>query len=115
MKAVVQALGMAVQETPEFSRGEYNPSLGFPAPLQEASLALNDTERLSGVISTAQGPAIAYLSNVVRVKDEDFTAEKDNYRQMLTARKRNQIITMFVTKLKLRANLRSDLKGKIRR
>jgi hypothetical protein len=115
LKAACQALNLNVQQTPEFSRGEYNPALGFAAQLQEASLKLEENNRLTDVVATPQGPAIAYLNSVVKVKDEDFQGEKDNYRQMLTARKRNQIITAFVTKLKLEANLQSNVKDKIRR
>ncbi len=115
LKAACQALNLNVQQTPEFSRGEYNPALGFAAQLQEASLRLEENNRLTDVVPTPQGPAIAYLSSVVKVKDEDFQTEKDNYRQMLLARKRNGIITAFVTKLKLEANLRSNVKDKIRR
>jgi len=114
-KTSYQALNLNVQQTPEFSRGEYNPALGFAAQLQEVSLELKENSRLTDVVATPQGPAIAYLSSVVKVKDEDFEGEKDNYRQMLLARKRNGIITAFVTKLKLEANLQSNVKDKIRR
>jgi peptidyl-prolyl cis-trans isomerase D len=115
LKTACQALGLNVQQTPEFSRGEYNPALGFAAQLQEASLRLEENNRLTDTVATPQGPAIAYLSSIVKVKDGDFQGEKDNYRQMLTARKRNGIITAFVTRLKLEANLQSNLKDKIRR
>ncbi|MDO8675765.1 MAG: peptidylprolyl isomerase [Candidatus Omnitrophota bacterium] len=114
-KTSCQALNLDVRQTPEFSHGEYNPALGFAAQLQEASLKLEENNRLTDTVATPQGPAIAYLSSVVKVKDEDFEGEKDNYRQMLSARKRSQILTAFVTRLKLEAKLQSNVKDKIRR
>ena len=115
LKTSCQALNLNVQQTPEFSRGEYNPALGFAAPLQEASLKLEESNRLTDTVATPQGPAIAYLNSIVKVKDEDFEGDKDNYRQMLSARKRSQILTAFVTRLKLEAKLQSNVKDKIRR
>ncbi len=113
-KAAAQALGLTVQETPEFSRGEYNPSIGVAAYFQEASLKLNENNKISPVVATNQGPAIAFLTSVTKIKNEDFEAEKENYRQMLSARRRSEIVSTFVTKLKLDAKLQIDLQGKIR-
>jgi len=110
---LAQKLGLKTQETASFSRGEYINAPGLVAEFQEASLKLNADNKL-GLVSTSQGPAILYLSSVEPIDEKKFTQDKEDFRQMMTAQKRNEAIAVFVTGLKFEAALKTDLKGKVR-
>lgn len=113
-KAVTEGLGLKTEETTEFSRGEYINAPGLIAELQEPSLKLNDSQKLSELVETSQGSAILYLSSVQPIEEKKFGEDKEDFRQMMTAQQRSQAIMTFINKLKLDANLKIDLKGKIR-
>ncbi len=112
--AIAAGLGLKTHETSSFARGEYINAPGLVAEFQQESLKLNETNKLSGIVPTSEGPAIAYLSKIEPVDDKKFAEEKEDYRQMMAAQKRNQGIMEFITKLKLEANLQSTLKDKVR-
>ncbi len=114
-KTVAAGLGLKVQETPLFGRGEYIANMGLVAEFQQETLNLNKDNRLSTVVATSQGPAIIYLQDVQAITDDQFNAEKENFRQMLTAEKRNQLMVSFITKLRMDANVVSKVKEKMAR
>ena len=113
-KTITTELGLKTEETTAFSRGEYINAPGLIAEFQEESLNLNNSNKLGSVVTTSQGPAILYLSSIEPIEDKKFAEDKEDFKQMMTAQKRNQAITTFVTKLKFEAALKTDLKDKIR-
>ena len=113
-KTIAGSLGLSTEETDFFSRGQYINAPGLTAEFQQESMRLNDANKLSGIVATSQGPVILYLSGVQPIDEKQFGQDKEDFRQMITAQKNNQVIATFVNKLKLEANLQSDLKNKIR-
>ncbi len=106
-KEVAEAQGAKVDQTPLFGRGEFIANNGLIAEFQEVTLKLDMKNRLSEVISTSQGPAIIYLDSVEAIDEKQYEAEKENFKQMMLAQRRNQTIVGFVTKLKLEANIQN--------
>lgn len=108
-KELAEEVGAKVDETPLFSRGEYIANNGLIAEFQEVTLKLNMKNRLSDVISTAQGPAIVYLNDVEGIDEKQFEADKTNFKEMLLAQKRSQAAAEFITQLRLKANLKNNV------
>jgi peptidyl-prolyl cis-trans isomerase D len=108
-KEVAASLDAKVEETPSFSRGEYIANTGLIAEFQEMALKLNMKNRLSEVITTSQGPAIIYLDSVEGIDEKQFDADKANFKEMISAQRRSQLAAEFITQLKLKANLQSNV------
>jgi len=71
---------------------------------------LNADKRLSGVLATSQGPAIIYLEKMEKPEDGQFESDKENFRQMFSAERRNQILIAFMAQLRAKANVQSKIK-----
>ena len=106
---LAESQGAKVEQTPLFSRGEFIANMGLISEFQEVTLKMNMQNRLSDVLSTSVGPAIIYLDSVEPMDEKQFESEKENFKQMMLAQKRNQAIVGFVTKLKIEANVQSLL------
>lgn len=104
-KELAEAQGAKVEQTPLFGRGEFIANMGLIAEFQEITLKMNMQNRLSDVISTSKGPAIIYLDSIEPIDEKQFEAEKENFKQMTLAQRRNQAIVSFITKLKIEANI----------
>ena len=109
-KTAATGLGLKVEETPAFGRKDYIASTGLIAEFQQEADELNADKKLSGVISTSQGPAIIYLEKMEKPEDGQFESDKENFRQMLSAEGRNQILITFMGQLRAKADLQSKIK-----
>jgi peptidyl-prolyl cis-trans isomerase D len=109
-KTAATGLGLKVEETPAFGRKEYIANVGLIEEFQQEADELNTDKRLSGVISTSQGPAIIYLEKMDKPEDGQFESDKENFRQMLSAEGRNQILITFMSQLRAQANVQSKIK-----
>lgn len=113
-KTAAEGLGLKVEETNSFSRGEYINAPGLIAEFQEESLKINKDRPLGGPIATSQGPAILFLNSVEAIDEKNFERDKEDFKQMVLAQRRNQSIAQYITKLKFEANLKDETKDKIR-
>ena len=109
-KTAATGLGLKVQETPAFGRKDYVANTGLIQEFQQEADELNNNKRLSEVISTSQGPAIIYLEKMEKPEDGQFESDKENFRQMLGAEGRNQILITFMSQLRAKADLHSKIK-----
>jgi hypothetical protein len=109
-KTSAKGLGLNPQETPAFGRKDYVANTGLIEEFQQEADELNTDKRLSGVISTSQGPAIIYLEKMEKPEDGQFESDKENFRQMLSAEGRNQILITFMSQLRAKADLHSKIK-----
>jgi len=109
-KSAATGLGLSPQETPAFGRRDYVASTGLIQEFQQEADELNTKNRLSEVISTSQGPAIIYLEKMEKPEDAQFDSDKDNFRQMLSAESRNQILITFMGQLRAKADVHSKIK-----
>jgi peptidyl-prolyl cis-trans isomerase D len=109
-KTTATGLGLKVQETPAFGRKDYVANTGLIQEFQQEADELNTDKRLSQVISTSQGPAIIYLEKMEKPEDAQFESDKENFKQMLSAESRNQILITFMTQLRAKADVQSKVK-----
>jgi peptidyl-prolyl cis-trans isomerase D len=109
-KTAATGLGLKAEETAAFGRKDYVANTGLVQEFQQEADSLNSQKRLSEVISTSQGPAIIYLEKMEKPEDGQFESDKENFRQMLSAERRNQILITFMTQLRAKANLQSKIK-----
>ena len=109
-KTAATTLGLKAEETPAFGRKEYIANVGLVSEFQQEADELNMDRRLSGVISTSQGPAIIYLAKMEKPEDGQFESDKTNFRQMLSAEGRNQILIGFMSQLRAKADVKSKIK-----
>lgn len=109
-KAAATGLGLKVEETPAFGRKEYIANVGLVAEFQQEVDELNTDHRLSEVLATSQGPAIIYLEKMEKPEDGQFESDKENFRQMLSAEGRNQILITFMSQLRMKADVHSKIK-----
>jgi len=109
-KAAAEALGLKVEQTPAFGRREYIANVGLIQEFQQEADLLNPNKRLSGVIASSQGPAIIYLEKMEKPEDGQFESDKENFRQMFSAERRNQILIAFMAQLRAKANVQSKIK-----
>ena len=109
-KTVATGLGLKVEETPAFGRKDYIANTGLIQEFQQDADGLNTNKRLSGVISTSQGPAIIYLEKMEKPEDAQFDSDKENFRQMLSAEGRNQILITFMSQLRMKADVHNKIK-----
>jgi len=109
-KTAAMGLGLSVQETPAFGRKDYVANTGLIQEFQQEADELNADKKLSGVISTSQGPAIIYLEKQEKPDDGQFASDKENFRQQLSAEGRNQILITFMSQLRAQADLHSKIK-----
>jgi len=109
-KAAATGLGLKVEETPAFGRKDYVASTGLVQEFQQEADELNTNKRLSEVISTSEGPAIIYLEKMEKPEDGQFQSDKENFKQMLSAEGRNQILITFMSQLHAKADVKSKVK-----
>jgi len=109
-KTAVEDLGLKVEQTPAFGRREYIANVGLIQEFQQEADLLNPHKRLSEVIATSQGPAIIYLEKMEKPEDGQFQSDKDNFRQMLSAEGRNQMLITFMSQLRAKAEVKSKIK-----
>jgi len=109
-KTAATALGLKVEQTPAFGRREYIANVGLIQEFQQEADLLTPDKRLSGVIASSQGPAIIYLEKMEKPDDGQFQSDKENFRQMLSAEGRNQVLITFMSQLRAKANVISKIK-----
>jgi len=109
-KTAATGLGLKVEKTPAFGRKDYIANTGLIEEFQQEADELNANKKLSGVISSSQGPAIIYLEKMEKPEDGQFESDKENFRQMLSAEGRNQILITFISQLRAKADVHSKIK-----
>ncbi len=109
-KTAAAELGLKAEETPAFGRRDYIANSGLIQEFQQEADELKADKKLSGVISTSQGPAIIYLEKMEKPPDAQFESDKANFRQMQSAEKRNQELISFMMQLRTKANVQSKIK-----
>ncbi|MBF0512352.1 MAG: MFS transporter, partial [Candidatus Omnitrophica bacterium] len=109
-KTAATGLGLKVEVTPAFGRRDYIANTGLIQELQQQADTLTPKRKLSDVISTSQGPAIIYLEKMEKPEDAQFESDKENFRQMMDAEHRNQILIAFMSQLRAKAAVKSKVK-----
>ncbi|MBN1870178.1 MAG: SurA N-terminal domain-containing protein [Candidatus Omnitrophica bacterium] len=98
-------LGLKIDQTPTFNRGQYLPQIGISKEFQEAAFALTEDNKVSEVVETAKGYCILHLDDYVPIENSDYEKAKDALAQELSDEKRNAAFADFVSQLRIKANL----------
>ncbi len=109
-KTAAKGLGLDPQETPAFGRKDYIANNGIVQEFQQEADELNADKKLSGIIATSQGPAIIYLEKMEKPEDGQYESDKQNFKQMLSAEGRNQVLITFMGQLRAQADVHSKIK-----
>ena len=108
----VKNLGFDVGQTPQFSRGQYLPTIGISKNFQEAAFALNEKNKLSDVIETEKNYCILYLDEIVPVDEKIYHKEKDTFTQNLLNEIRNKHFSDFLIQLRTNAKIKDVVSEK---
>jgi peptidyl-prolyl cis-trans isomerase D len=106
---VVKNLGLNMEQTPLFTRGQYLPKIGLEKGFQDAAFSLTKENKLSKVIETQSGSCILHLDQVAEADKSEFDKQKDKIAQDLSGEKRLKFFSEFITGLRLKANLVDNL------
>ncbi len=107
--AVAKNLGLNIEQTPVFTRGQYLPKLGIEREFQDTAFSLNDQNKLSDVVETQTGWAILYLDRIVPAEQTDFEKQKQEFANSLLSEKKMTAFSDFLTGLRLKANLLDNI------
>lgn len=107
----VKPLGLDIKTTPYFTRGQYLPEVGLSQDFQQAAFSLSPDQPLSDVVETGSGYALLYWDNRQEADLAKFDAEKENLKKELLEAKRNQFVTDYISKLRVDANIQSNLQS----
>lgn len=102
-------LGLQMQQTPLFNRGQYLPIVGIEKDFQETAFALSPSKPLSDIIGTAKGYCILYQDTFVAADQNKFVEEKEDFKEKLLVEKKMQAFNDYFSRLKAEANLQSNL------
>lgn len=105
----VESLGLKVQQTPVFNRGQYLPVIGLSKEFQDAAYDLTEKDKLSSAVRTAKGYCILYRDAVFPFEEAAFQQDRDKYSSELINEKRNQMIIDFISEIRMRADVQNNL------
>lgn len=108
----VKSLGLEVQQTPVFGRGEYLPLVGISKEFQDAAFALTEQNNLSGVVATETGYSVVRLDSRVPADEKQFEEKKQSLSEKLLNERRTQTFNDFLSDLRLKAKITSNLPQK---
>lgn len=105
-----KALGLNIQQTPTFNRGEYLPTIGISKDFQDVAFNLSEDNRLGDIaVETLTGYAVLYLDSKQPFDEQDFEKQKESIRESVLTEKRNTSFSQFLTQLRLKANLQDNI------
>lgn len=108
----VKTLGLEVHQTPVFGRGEYLPLVGISKEFQDAVFALTEQNNLSGVVATETGYSVVHLDSRVPADEKQFAEKKPSLSEKLLNERRTQTFNDFLSGLRLKAKITSNLPQK---
>jgi hypothetical protein len=111
-----KALGLTIQQTPIFNRGEYLPTIGISKDFQDVAFTLSEDNPLADVaVETQTGYAVVYLDSKQPLDEQDYEKQKESIREGLLAEKRNAAFSQYLTQLRIKANLQDNISDLIAR
>lgn len=107
---IAKDAGLEITQTTSFGRQEnYLPKLG-PAPdFLDKSFSLTTENPISDVAETSKGYCLIHLDNRTEADMKDFEKEKNNYASAILLEKKTKEFNDFLVRLRLKANLQSNL------
>lgn len=103
-----EKLSLTVKETEEFTGSSYISGIGQSATFARAAFALGVGE-VSELIAIPNGYCILSLQEIIPIEDEKFAQEKEEFTKKLLAKRQEMSFSIWLTKLKQRANLVNNI------
>lgn len=111
-----KAASVELKPAGAFGRGDYVPGLGEVKGFADLLFAAKENEirapsgdAIAGPFKTELGYAIFKVTKLIPSKDEAFEKDKEQFRAALIQKKRLELFTNWLTEVKKRANLTSNL------
>ncbi len=104
-----QGLGLKLEETAPFLRGEYLPLIGLSKDFQDAAFNLNDQNKLSDVVAVPKGFALLYLKSRTAVDEKKFAEEKVTYEKAFLTKRKTETFSSFINSLRSQAQLEDNI------
>ncbi|OGX42920.1 MAG: hypothetical protein A3G91_02650 [Omnitrophica WOR_2 bacterium RIFCSPLOWO2_12_FULL_50_9] len=106
-------LSLEIHQTPVFGRGEYLPVVGIAKDFQEAAFRLTEADPLGhDVVETEAGYCLLHLDSYLPADEKRYEKEKEALSRSLLEERRAQAFNDFLNRLRLKANITSDLPKK---
>ncbi|HOW35594.1 MAG TPA: peptidyl-prolyl cis-trans isomerase [Candidatus Omnitrophota bacterium] len=102
-------LGLKVQQTPPFSRGQYVPGIGVSPEFQDTAFSLTEQNKISNVIEIAKGYCIIHLDSRTPIDEEKFGKEKEEFAKNFAEERKNQVFGDYLRDLRIKANLQDNI------
>lgn len=103
------ALGLKIQQTPPFSRGQYVPGIGVSGEFQDTAFSLTEQNKISNVIEIAKGYCIIHLDSQTPIDEEKFGKEKEEFAKKVGEDRKNQVFGDYLRDLRIKANLQDNV------
>lgn len=107
--AVARVFGLEITQTPVFTRGQYLPKIGISKDFEEVAFSLNEKNKISNVVTTEAGICILYLDQKIAADEKKFETQNVSIREKLLNEKRNEMFSGYITHLRSKAKLESNL------
>ncbi len=101
---LAKGLGFEIKQTPLFKRDAYIEEIGISKEFSNIAFAL-DEGKISEVVETDKGFFILKLNQLVKIDKEKFEEEKEEFKDKLLIRKKQESFNLFLKDLKAKANL----------
>jgi len=105
----VKSIGLTVEQTPLFNRGQYLPKLGIAKDFEDVAFQLTETNKISDVVQTSNGFCILHLDLYEPADQTAFEKEKQTLSNDLLTNRRAESFNTFLNNIRLKAKLVSFL------
>lgn len=105
-------LGLNIEQTPNFNRGQYLPNIGIIKDFENAAFALTEEKDISEVIETPKGYCILHLDNFTPAVQDRFKEQEAELKEKLLSERKNEVFSEYMTRIRLDANLLDNLPRK---
>jgi len=102
-------LGLNIEQTPSFNRGQYLPNIGIIKDFENAAFALSEENDISDVIETPKGFCILHLDNFTPAVLDQLKTQEEELKEKLLSERKNEVFSEYMTRIRLDANLLDNL------
>ncbi|OGX06521.1 MAG: hypothetical protein A2Z88_04525 [Omnitrophica WOR_2 bacterium GWA2_47_8] len=107
---VARSLNLTVEQTPDFIRGQYLPTIGLSPEFEKEAFSLSENKKTAdNPVETLKGYAILHLASYTAPDEKQFETTKESLKQQLLEEKKNKMFNEYLTQLRLKANLKDNL------
>ncbi len=103
--AIVKKIGLDIEQTPLFSKGQYLPKVGLSKEFIDAAFNLSEKDPLSKVVETEKGFCILHFDSTSTIDMDQFAKDKTSFSEKILNDRKTQAFTDFLTQLRAKAQV----------